>query len=200
MTTFLLIRHAETDAVGKIIAGSASGWHLNARGRQQADRLALRLASIPIQAIYTSPLERAIETAGPVARNQGVEPRTIDDLGEIRLGAWEGMAIAELDRREDWRRFNTFRGGVRAPGGELMLETQVRMVGQLERLHALHSNGAVAVVSHGDPLRAAIACFLGIPLDLLLRFEIAPASVSVLHFDDWGARVMCLNATEEIPV
>jgi probable phosphoglycerate mutase len=123
-----------------------------------------------------------------------------DGIGEIRVGEWEGATIAELDRREDWRRFNTFRSGVRAPNGELMIETQTRMIQQMECFRTRHPSGAVAVVSHGDPLRAAVAYFLGIPLDLVLRFEISPASVSVVQLHDWGARVLCVNETGEIPV
>jgi broad specificity phosphatase PhoE len=200
MTTFLLIRHAETEAIGKVMAGWSPGWGLNQRGKQQAERLAERLAHVPLQAIYTSPLERAIETAEPVARSHGIEMERCDGIGEIRVGEWEGAAIADLDRREDWRRFNTFRSGVRAPNGELMIETQTRMIQQMECFRTRHPSGAVAMVSHGDPLRAAVAYFLGIPLDLLLRFEISPASVSVVQLHDWGARVLCVNETGEIPI
>jgi probable phosphoglycerate mutase len=122
------------------------------------------------------------------------------ELGEVRLGEWEGEVIAELDSREDWRRYNAFRMGVRAPGGELMIETQARMVRALTDLAARHRDQLVAVVSHGDPLRCAVAAFMGIPLDLLLRFEIEPASASVLELGPWGARVLRLNHTGEAPL
>ncbi len=200
MTTFLLIRHGDTDAVDKVMAGTAPGWHLNERGKQQAEDLALRLANIPIRAIYTSPLERAIETAAPLAKSQGLVPRQVEALGEIRLGRWDGLTIDELAGREDWRRFNSFRSGVRAPGGEMMAETQLRMVQQLDCLRARHARETVAVVSHGDPLRAVLAWYLGIPLDLVQRFEVSPSSVSVLQVHDWGARVMCVNETGDVPV
>jgi probable phosphomutase (TIGR03848 family) len=199
MTTFLLIRHGETDAVGKLMAGWAPGWHLNARGRQQVERLAQRLEKVKIRAVYASPLERAIETAEPIARSHGLDVQVVERLGEVRAGEWQGMAFSDLDRREDWRRYNTFRSGVRIPGGELMAEIQLRMVQELESLRARHSSDAVAVVSHGDPLRAAVAWFLGIPIDLMLRFEIGTASVSVVQVDDWNARVLCVNETGEVP-
>ena len=108
--------------------------------------------------------------------------------------------IADLDGREEWRRYNAFRSGVRIPGGELMIETQARMVRTLTDLAARHRDDLVAVVSHGDPLRCAVAAFLGISLDLLLRFELDPASVTVLEFDPWSARVLRLNHTGEVPL
>ncbi len=107
--------------------------------------------------------------------------------------------MAELDRRDDWRRFNRFRSGVRAPGGEMMIETQARMIRQLECLRARHSEEAVAVVSHGDPIRSVIAYYLGTPIDLAARIEISPASLSVIHLAEWGARVMSVNETEGSP-
>jgi len=155
---------------------------------------------VAIRAVYTSPLERAIETAEPIARRQGLEFQQVPEIGEIHIGEWQGLTMQELDKREDWRRFNTFRSGTRAPGGELMLETQTRMVRQLDRLCAKHPDEIVALVSHGDPLRSALAYFLGIPLDLVLRFEVSPASLSIVQIHDWGARVLCLNDTGEVPL
>jgi broad specificity phosphatase PhoE len=107
--------------------------------------------------------------------------------------------MAELDRREDWRRFNRFRSGARAPGGEMMIETQARMIRQLECIRARHPEDTVAVVSHGDPLRSVVAYYLGAPLDVAVRIEISPASLSVIRVAEWGARVICVNETEEIP-
>lgn len=200
MTTFLLIRHGETDAIGKLMAGWTPGWHLNRNGKEQAERLARRLANVQIRAVYTSPLERAIETAEPIARSRGLELQRMETIGEIRIGEWQGLTMGELDCRDDWRRFNTFRSGTRAPGGELMLETQTRMVRQLEELHARHPDDTVAVVSHGDPLRSAIAYYLGVPLDMVLRLEVSPASVSVLQLHGWGARVLAVNETGDVQV
>ena len=199
MTTFLLIRHGETDANGKWLAGWTPGLHLNARGRRQAEYLAEVLATPVITAVYTSPLERALETAEPIARRHGLSPRPVQDLGELLFGDWEGMSFVELDGREDWRRFNTCRGNVRPPGGELMMESQVRMARQLECLAKRHPHEQIGLVSHGDPLRSLIAYCLGIPLDLMLRFEISPGSLSVVQSEPWGACVLSLNQTGEVP-
>jgi broad specificity phosphatase PhoE len=164
------------------------------------ERLALRLAHLPVRAVHTSPLERARETAQAIALPHGIAPEILEDLGEVRLGEWEGAAIAALESNEDWRRYNAFRSAVRAPGGELMIETQTRVVRVLTALKERYRDQLVAIVSHGDPLRCAIAHFLGIPLDLLLRFEISPASVSILEIGPWAPRVLCLNHTGEAPL
>jgi probable phosphomutase (TIGR03848 family) len=200
MTTFLLIRHGETDAVGKSLMGWMPGWHLNDRGRHQVETLAGRLARLPIRAIYTSPLERAIETAEAIARAHGLAPQPVEGLGEVHVGEWEGLSMAELEPRPDWRQFNSFRSGARPPGGEMMIEVQTRMIRQFQRMQEQHREETVAVVSHGDPLRSVVASSLGLPLDLMLRFEIAPASVSVLEVAQWGPRVLGLNETGDVPL
>ena len=193
MTTFLLIRHGETDAVGKSIMGWAPGWRLNTSGRSQVENLAKRLEALPLRAIYTSPLERAVETAEAIGKSHGLAPLPEDDFGEYRIGEWQGCAIAELAGRDDFRRFNSFRCGTRPPGGEMAVETQVRVVRKIHELACRHRDQTVAIVSHGDPLRLAIAYFMGIAIDMLLRFEVHPASLSVLELDDQGAKVLCVN-------
>lgn len=200
MTTFLLIRHATTDAIGKSLIGWTAGCRLNSKGKAQADQLASRLSRLPIRAVYTSPLERAVETANPIASSHGLAPQLVEDLGEMRFGAWEGLTFDELDSREDWRRFNTVRSRVRPPGGETMIEVQTRMVGQIECLASWHPDDVVAVVSHCDPLRASVAHYLGVPLDLLLRFEIDPASVSALEIGAWAPRILFLNGTGDVTI
>jgi probable phosphoglycerate mutase len=196
MTTFLLMRHGETDAVGKSVMGWKPGWRLNANGHAQAERLARWLESRLIRAIYTSPLERAVETAGIVARPHGIVPQPDAAFGEVRLGEWEGQALADLEPLEAYRIYNQFRSGARPPGGELMIEVQQRMVARLQALAAIHADTTLGVVSHGDSLRATLAYYLGIPLDLMLRFEVSPASLSVLELAGRGSRIICMNQTE----
>ena len=200
MTTLLLIRHGDNDAVGKIIAGWMPGWHLNEIGKRQVAELGARLARLPLRAIYTSPLERAAETAEAVARHHGLAPQVFEDLGEVHFGEWEGLSIAELEQRGEWRLFNQHRSRTRIPNGETMLEVQTRMINRIDSLAKQHPTDTIAIVSHGDPLRATVAFHLGIPLDLLLRFEIYPASVTVLQAAVWGTRVLCVNHTGELPL
>ena len=116
MTTLLLIRHAQTDATGVSISGWQPGHHLNATGEAQAQKLAERLSALPIRSIHTSPLERAVETAKPIAALHKLELHRRNELGELRVGQWEGLTIGDLDQRDDWRRFNIFRSGARPPG------------------------------------------------------------------------------------
>ncbi len=198
MTTFILIRHAATDLIGKTIAGRMPDVHLSATGRAQAERLAERLANAPIRAIYSSPLERARETVAPLAARLGLETKTSDAIGEVEFGDWTGRELRELADLAEWQRFNSFRSGTRAPNGELMLEVQARVVSELERLREWHPTEVVALVSHGDVIKALIAHYAGIPLDLFHRVEISPASVSVIALHDWGPQILRVNDTGEL--
>src|SRR4051812_10915528 len=146
MTVLLLIRHAETDAVGNRITGWLPGVSLTARGQQQAIRLGERLSGVPLRAVYASPLERAIHTAEAAARPHNLQVRISEAVGEVRMGEWSGLSYRELDERPEWRRFNQVRSMTRIPGGELMVETQARMVGELDRLRSAHPDEVFAVV------------------------------------------------------
>lgn len=110
-----------------------------------------------------------------------------------------GQKIEDLRSDETWRRFNAFRSGTRVPNGELMLETQARIVGFMHGLREEHPNDYVAIVSHADVIKSAVAYCLGVPLDLFSRIEISPASVSVIAIADYGPWVLCLNHTGEMP-
>jgi probable phosphoglycerate mutase len=199
MTTFLLIRHGANDTVGKSIAGRRPGVHLNDEGRAQAERLAERLAKVPLAAVYASPLERTWETAQYIARRLGQDIRRCDPILEIDYGEWTDREISHVLDEERWKHYNAFRSGTRIPQGELMLEVQARIVVEMGRLRSLHPDETIALVSHGDLIRSAIAYYIGIPLDLFHRLEISCASVSILALHDYGARLIKLNDTGEAP-
>ena len=199
MTTFLLIRHALCDPVGRSIAGRRAGVHLNDIGVRQAQTLAERLSVISVAGLYSSPMERAIETAGPIGARHGLEVETAEGLNEIDFGDWTGRSLDELDQLAAWRTFNSFRSGSRIPGGENMAEVLSRSLHELDRLRQLHPGGLVAVVSHGDVLRVVIAHSLGVPTDLMQRLELSPASISLVEIEDHGPRVLLLNSTDEWP-
>ncbi|HVN04763.1 MAG TPA: histidine phosphatase family protein [Bryobacteraceae bacterium] len=189
----LLIRHAHHDYIGRAIAGWLPGVSLSELGRRQAQELPARLAGAGIGAIYSSPLERARETAAPLAASLGLPVELRDGLREIDFGEFTGRTMKELDCDPAWHHFNLHRGSARAPGGEMMLETQARMVAELERIRAAHAGPVVAVFSHSDVIRAALLHYLGMPLDLYGRIEIEPASASVLELAGGSARVLRLN-------
>jgi probable phosphomutase (TIGR03848 family) len=198
MTTFLLVRHATNSTVGKILAGRMEGVSLNEEGISQAHELAARLAHLPVAAIYSSPLERAVETAAPIAAQLNLQTITSEDFLEIAFGDWTNTSFEELKSSQTFHRFNSFRSCTRTPGGETMLEAQLRIVNGLQTLHKSHRDQVVAVVSHGDVLKAAILFYAGMPLDLFQRIEISPASVSIVQIDDDTVRILLLNHTGEI--
>jgi probable phosphoglycerate mutase len=194
VTTILLIRHGQTDAIDRYIAGTADGTPLNAAGRLQVERLAGYLRNAPLAAVVSSPLTRALETAEPIARSHGVEIQPAAAFAEFEVGRWTGRRFQELDADPEWQQFNAIRSLVRAPGGELMIEVQHRAVSALLDLAGAFPDASVAVVSHGDVIRAAVMYFLGMPLDMVHRLEVAPASVSTVTLDRNGPVVRRVNA------
>ena len=188
----LLVRHAMVDACGSFLAGRTRGVHLNEEGRQQATGLGHRLGGIDLAAIYTSPLERARETAAALARNN-IPVSVTDDLNEVDFGEWTGLSFDELNRRPDWIAFNRSRSAAAIPGGEWMVEVQARACRALTRIHQVHPHDHIAIISHGDVLRALIAKLIEAPLDRIDQFTIDPASVSVLQPSWRGFELTRLN-------
>lgn len=197
-TTIFLMRHGENDWIGHTLVGWTPGIHLNAAGRRQAEALAQRLGKEPIAAIYSSPLERTMETAGPLSTRLGVPIRCCEGLGEIRIGEWTGRKVTELADDPLWQRFIQQRSTTRIPGGESMLEVQLRMVEVFEKIRTSHPDQSVAVFSHGDPIRAILMHYLGTPLDFVRRIEVHSASISRIVLNDWGPLVVSINESVEI--
>jgi probable phosphoglycerate mutase len=198
VTNFLLIRHGLHVFGAHRIAGRTPGIDLSPQGREQADRLAERLAHIELHAIYCSPIERTVQTHAPLAARHGLTATYSDALVEIDYGEWTGRRLDELSEVEEWRRWNAFRSGTRVPGGESMLEIQARIVAEMHRLADDHPRQNVALVSHGDVIKAALAHALGVPLDLLQRIEISPASVSAVQIERYGPWVLCVNNVADV--
>jgi probable phosphoglycerate mutase len=194
MTTFLLIRHGNNDMIDRrVLIGRSPGISLNTDGRRQAGALAGHLAALPIQAVYSSPMERTRETAAPLAERLGRPVRILEEINEVDYGEWTGFDIDSLSDDPRWKTYRTFRSGSRIPGGEMLVQVQQRMIAALEALCQRHARDMVALFSHGDPIRAALAHFLGIPLDLSKRLRIGTASVSVVDYSPKGSAVLCVN-------
>lgn len=201
MTTFLLIRHGAHLLGGDTIAGRAPGVHLSDLGRDQVRAMAERVARLSVSALYSSPAERTLETASHLSERLDLPVRVLESLNEIDFGDWTGKKLEELRRLEAFGRWNTFRSGTRIPNGEAMVETQTRIVSEMLRLREDHPNDCIALVSHGDVIKAALAYFLGVPLDLFMRVEIGLASVSIVALFDHGPWVLCVNNTgSELPM
>ena len=193
--TVFLVRHAAHDRVDRVLCGRMPGVGLGDAGRRQAEALARRFAAAGggLDAVWTSPLQRARETAEPIAARLGLAARSSDELCEIDFGAWTGQAFDALRDDPRWRRWNEARGGERPPGGESMAEAQARAMGEVERARAEHPDGAVVLVSHGDVIKAVLGGVLGLSLDAHARFEISPGSVSALAAWDGGGKVLSMN-------
>ncbi len=195
MPVLLLIRHGENEYVKKgRLAGRLPGVHLNEKGHAQAKTVAERLGSAPISAIYSSPLERALETAEPLAKakNLPISPR--EGLLETGYGEWQGKTLKSLRRRKLWRLVQGSPSMVRFPGGETFAECQLRVAQELQVIAASHKpKDMVACFFHSDPIKLAVAYYLGMPLDNFQRLMIAPASITGVFMSETGARLLNLN-------
>jgi probable phosphomutase (TIGR03848 family) len=196
-TLVLLVRHAVTPTTGKVLPGRAPGLHLSDEGRRQAEAAAKRLAALPrIAAVYSSPLERARETAAAIARARGLAVRIERGLLECDFGAWTGASLRRLARKREWAAVQRHPSGFRFPGGESFVEMQSRIADAVRGLVERHPGRAIVAVSHADPIKALLAHVLGTPLDLFQRLVVAPASISAVVFRREGATVLTVNSMD----
>lgn len=195
MPLLLLIRHGENEYVktGKM-AGQLPDVHLNERGRQQAEQLADALKKVPLKAIYASPLERAVETAEPILEGRKLKIQLRPDLMDNDIGKWQGRTLKAVRRYKKWRLVQRAPSRFTFPEGESFLQTQMRVVSCLEEIIASHKpNHIVAVVFHADPIKLAVAHFLGLPLDNFQRLGVDTGSVTFLYAGEGSAHLMRLN-------
>lgn len=195
MPAILLIRHGENDHVKKgRLAGRTPGIHLNEKGREQAQVLADKLGDIPLKAIYSSPLERAMETCEPLAKTHSLEIIPREGLLETDYGDWQGKTLKQLRRRKLWRTVQRTPSLTRFPGGESFAECQGRICREIEIISGQHKpKDFVACVFHSDPIKLAVAFYIGLPIDNFQRLMIAPASVTAIHINEQGSRLLNLN-------
>ncbi len=158
------MRHAVTPLTGRRLPGRAPGLHLSDEGRKQAEQAARRLARLPrIAAVYSSPLERARETAAPIARLRGLSVSVERALSDLDVGTWAGMSLARARRRREWTTIQRHPSGFAFPGGESFAEMQARLTTALSDLVARHRGATIVAVSHADPIKAAAAHAVGAP-------------------------------------
>jgi probable phosphomutase (TIGR03848 family) len=198
MATLLLIRHGHTDAAGKRLTGWQPGVHLNDRGRTEADRLVERLDGVPVEAIYSSPLERCRETAAPLAKARRLSVHIRRRLIETGYGEWTGRSIAQVRKTKLWRTVERVPSAMRFPGGESLLEVQARAVDEVNRIAVEHRKGIVVVVSHADPIRLVIAHVAGAHADHLHRLVVDPGSITVVALGDGLPRLLRVNDTGDL--
>lgn len=191
--TLFLVRHAAHDRVADTLCGRMAGIGLGAAGRAQAAALAARLRGEAIGALHSSPLRRCLETAAPIGAALGLEPLAEDALAEIDFGEWTGLSFARLQEDPRWRHWNSARDEAAAPGGESMRAVQRRVLDWIGAVQEHQPEGRIALVSHGDVIKAAICHVLGLPLQGYERFDIAPASLTTLVLWKGGGKVLGLN-------
>jgi broad specificity phosphatase PhoE len=193
MTIFHLVRHASHDLIGIALTGRTTDIGLSEQGRAEALRLAERFAPMPIAAVYASALRRAAETAETIANRIQLNVLLDARLIELDFGGWSGLTFDLLQDDPEWRRWNDFRSGTRAPGGETIAEAQARIIAAMIDLRDRHGDCEIVLVSHGDVIKAALAYWAGISLDHLRRIEIAPASISRVSLTAHGVSILEIN-------
>ena len=179
--------------LGRVLTGRMEGVALSEAGRLEAERLAQTLAARPVAAVMSSPLQRARETAAPLAARLGLLVAIEPGLDEIDFGDWAGQTFDALASRADWEAWNRWRSVAACPGGETMLAAQARAVAAVTRLASAHRGGELVLVSHQDVLKSVLAHFLGVPLDLMSRFALDPAHRSVVTLSDGDMRIDGIN-------
>lgn len=195
MPVILLIRHGENQYVKEgRLAGRLPGVHLNEKGQAQAQMIADKLGSTRIKAIYSSPLERAMETAKPLADELGLQVISQEGLLETDYGEWQGKTLKSLRRRKLWPIVQNAPYLMRFPRGESFAECQLRVCQTIECISNQHKpKDIIACFFHSDPIKLAIAYYIGLALDNFQRLAIAPASITTLVISDSSSHLVNMN-------
>jgi probable phosphomutase (TIGR03848 family) len=195
MTTLFLIRHGLTAVTGSRLYGRTAGIHLDEGGRRQAAALVERFDGVRLSALYSSPLERCVETMEPLAAARGLEIRSSDALIEMDAGDWTGRTLASLRRTKLWNTVQRDPSRFSFPGGESFVDAEARILDEIERIVVRHPRGRVAVGTHGDLVRVLISHYTGAHLDQFQRVMADPASVSAVHLGEGMPRILLVNDT-----
>lgn len=195
MPLLLLIRHGENDYTKKHkLAGYTPDVHLNERGQTQAQALADALKEVPIKAVYSSPLERAMETAAPIAAARKLEVQVEAGLLETNVGKWQGRSLASLRLQKHWKVVQSAPSRAQFPQGETFYECQTRIVAALDSISRKYKpQDVVACVFHADPIKLAVAHYIGLPLDHFQRLSCDTGSLTALYVGESGANLIKLN-------
>jgi probable phosphomutase (TIGR03848 family) len=199
VTTVLLVRHGRTAANSSgVLAGWTPGVTLDDTGRAQAQALGDRLRGVPLAGVVSSPLERCIETAGPMVAGRELQPVVDERLGECRYGDWTGRELKKLAKDPLWKVVQQHPSAVVFPGegGESMRAMQVRAVDAVRAWgERLGPDSVWVAVSHGDVIKAVVADALGLHLDAFQRLVVDPCSVTVVRYSTLRPFVVRLNDT-----
>lgn len=201
MTEFLLVRHGANEYTRTHrLAGWTPEVHLNEFGIAQAAAVGEHLSKRKIHAIYSSPLERTMETAQAIlTHHPNLTLQTIEDVGEVRYGEWTGQELSKLAQTRLWRHVQHEPSRVTFPGGEAMRDAQIRAVNAIEQLRTHHPRDTVCVVSHSDIIKMIVAHYMGMHLDLFQRINISPCSLTIIHLGSGQPMIEQVNETSFLP-
>jgi probable phosphomutase (TIGR03848 family) len=194
VTTICYVRHGSTPTTGKVLPGRARGLHLSEAGQAEALDTATRFAGVSVAALYASPLERARETAAPIADQTGCGVVIDRGLVECDFGEWTGAELARLAKLPEWRSVQRYPSGWRFPGGESFVELEARLAETVDRYRSKHPSEVIVAVSHADCIKAALSSALGVPLDLFQRIVVGTCSTSVVAYGSGGPMVLAVNS------
>ncbi|MBM9466069.1 histidine phosphatase family protein [Nakamurella leprariae] len=218
MTTVLLLRHGRSTAnTAGVLAGRTPGVDLDDVGREQAARVVTRLASVPLHALVTSPLQRCRQTIAPLAEATGL-PITVDErLAEVDYGSWSGRPLKDLVKEEMWRTVQQHPSAAVFPGGEGLAEVSSRAVRAVRQWAGgpgtepdalpvtsstadrdAEAGHTIVLCSHGDVIKAILADALGMHLDCFQRIVVGPASISVIRYTPLRPFVERINDTGDL--
>ncbi len=190
-----LVRHAEAVGTreGQLIGRSDPP--LTPRGRRQAERIAQRMARLPIGQVISSPLRRALATARRIARVHRLSVVIRPELAELDFGEWEGRSWRTFAPRERrlHRAWLADPWSESPPGGESLRSLWFRVGKFWRELRSTQSDGATVVVGHGGSLRVLLCVALELPRDALTRFAMSPGAISCLGWDSDHAWLIRLN-------
>jgi len=195
-TLVLLVRHGQTPTTGKLLPGRAPGLHLADIGVEQAKKAGERISELKtVDAIYASPLERARETAAPIAAARGMKVQIDKGLLECEFGDWTGAELKNLMKLPEWNTVQRAPSTFRFPNGESFTEMQTRMVSAVDRLRVKHQGGTIVCVSHADPIKALVAHAMGTHIDLFQRIVISTCSITAIAYGMGAPVVLTVNST-----
>lgn len=196
MTTVVLIRHGRSTAnADGVLAGRAEGVELDDHGREQAYRLGDLLSGAAITASYRSPSLRCQQTATLLGQR---DAEVLPGLDECDYGSWTNRTLMELASEPLWSTIQKEPSAVAFPDGEAMLDMRARAVDAIATIRSRHEEGTVVVVSHGDVIKSILSDALAQNFDDFQRLNVAPASVSIVHYGHERPFVVCINANSDV--
>lgn len=200
MTRIYLIRHGETEWNKQGRLQGNSNVKLSPEGIRQAQLLAEHSPFQHIDAIYSSDLVRAVDTAKILAEKFNLEVQTLPELRETNFGYWEGKSIADLAEiyPDDFGKFFTAPEKCRPPHGETFLECQDRVMNAMNKIVAAHDNKKILVVSHGAVIRLILCAALGMPINKMWAISQFNVALNILRFDDLNITVELMNSTAHL--